>query len=182
MSRLVYRANEALGVRPKESMDDIVRHISMGGSLTSYCETMGYSLSTVKGFIFADRGRREAYEAARKEQAFAVRDKIIDQLIDITDADLTSIVRNGEVLPPSEWPESVRRACQQMNIGRTKDGDITLNIKLPDKLKATELLGKAFAVWTEKIQVDGKIDLAAVISAGRDRAKKRLKGPDDGHE
>jgi hypothetical protein len=46
-------------------------------------------------------------------------------------------------------------------------------VKLADKLRALELLGKYLKLFTEKVEVTASDDLAALIAEGRKRAAKR---------
>jgi len=63
---------------------------------------------------------------------------------------------NGLPLPIYKMPEHVRRAIASLDV-KTEFGDddvIIRKIKAEPKLKALELLGKTFAMWVDRLQVD----------------------------
>jgi len=86
----------------------------------------------------------------------------------------------GRMLAVRDIPIEARRAIASIEedviwegAGRDRTAvGITRKIKLFDKVKAIELGGKFFKLWTDKIEVDGIVDLADKIKKARERAKK----------
>lgn len=85
-------------------------------------------------------------------------------------------------------PEEVRRVVAGMDIDRktTEDGNTctTRMIKFSDKLKALELLGRHFKMWTDRSEITGKDGESLVMVGGPailgydewgKKAKERLK-------
>lgn len=54
--------------------------------------------------------------------------------------------------------------------------DRVLKIKVWDKPKVMEMLGKHFALLTERVRIEGDADLIAALQAGRMRSAQRGKG------
>jgi len=89
---------------------------------------------------------------------------------------------DGSLKPIKQWDSSVRTALVGLDheklfgrVGRGKAKHVgTLRkIKLADKLRALELLGKYRKLFTEKVEVTASDDLAALIAEGRKRAAQR---------
>lgn len=55
--------------------------------------------------------------------------------------------------------------------GEIKD-QFGLDASLSDREKAAELLGKTYSMFTDKVKVTGNINMAEVLKAARNRAKK----------
>lgn len=73
---------------------------------------------------------------------------------------------NGTIKPLSEIPQVVRRAIAGM---KWKDGKLE-ELKLPDKVRSFELLGKNKRLFTEVFRHEGDINITERIARGRRRA------------
>jgi len=74
--------------------------------------------------------------------------KITDLLNDQGEIDLSRL---------KDAPEHVKRAVEMVeNTYSAKTGDSKVKVKMHDKLKAIELLGKHLKIWTEKLELTGK--------------------------
>jgi phage terminase small subunit len=89
---------------------------------------------------------------------------------------------NGSLKPIKEWDASARTALvfldhdplfEYFGKGQRKHIGNTVKVKLADKLRALELLGKYLKLSTEKVEVTASDDLAALIAEGRKRAAQR---------
>lgn len=62
---------------------------------------------------------------------------------------------------------------QRAAIQGIKPTNFGWEIKLCDKLKALELLGRHIGMFTDKLEVKGAIDIASVLAAARGRVRER---------
>ena len=62
---------------------------------------------------------------------------------------------------------------QRAAIASIKQGANGVEIKLHDKIKALELLGRHIGMFTDKLEVKGAIDIASVLAAARGRVRER---------
>lgn len=53
-----------------------------------------------------------------------------------------------------------------ISLGEGEQGIIDIGIGAKDKIKAAELLGKRYSLWTDKIDLDGNMDLKVVVDYG----------------
>lgn len=88
----------------------------------------------------------------------------------------------GEIKPIHEMDEDSRRAIvglaheklfEHFGKGQAKRVGTISKLKLADKTRALELLGKYRKLFTEKLEVTASEDLAALIMEGRKRAAQR---------
>lgn len=82
--------------------------------------------------------------AERKTRVMASADYVLRRLIEIDQLDIANIVDSeGNLLPIHEWTEDWRLSVSALDISETKTAQaVVKKIKMPDKLKNLELLGK----------------------------------------
>lgn len=64
-------------------------------------------------------------------------------------------------------------ADQRAALAAVKQSVNGVEIKLHDKIKALELLGRHIGLFTDKLEVKGAIDIASVLSEARERVRNR---------
>jgi len=107
---------------------------------------------------------------------FIIRELLKHATVDIADA----YDEQGNLKPLNDMPESLRKAIcgvetDELFDGRGADKEktgYTKTIKLTDKIKAIELLGKHLKMFTDVHEIPGLEGLAEKIKAGRERLKK----------
>lgn len=62
---------------------------------------------------------------------------------------------------------------QRAAVASIKQGANGIEVKLWDKLKALELLGRHIGMFADKLEVKGSIDIASVLAAARGRVSNR---------
>lgn len=162
------------------TMLTIFKHLANGGSLINLCKTWDVRYSDFMLWINQDEGRKKLYhEGLEAQQAWAV-DRLLQEIRAISFIDIRLIFNEDHSLkPPSEWPDDVAAALagievdeiwemqpqedsnrmRKVQIGETK------KIKLLDKLKALEMLGRDLGRFTQKIEHSGKLTLEDLVSA-----------------
>ena len=118
---------------------------------------------------------------ARSERVKINSDFILMELYKIASADLSLAYDDkGTLKNIHEIPEHVRKAIAGIEVyqefeGAGKEryhaGDTT-KIKMWDKIKSLELLGKHLEMFTDKVKVSGNIGLAERIAKARKRVGK----------
>ena len=85
-------------------------------------------------------------------------DTVLKELLLLAKSDVKEIFdENGNLKAVHEIPEDVRRAIAGVETFVDKDGDITKKIKLWDKPKALEMLGRHLKLFTDKVEHSGKV-------------------------
>lgn len=169
------RTNEYMEHQPEELERQIVDHVAAGGSLQRYCEVAELSYTKVRKWLRSEPERHRRYREAREVCREERRDHLEDTLAELATLDMSQITNaDGTVMPVRDWPADLRRMCQQVQSTMTREGDVLLQAKFPDKLRAIELYGKAVGMWTENVHIKGEVDLGVVALAGTAKARARL--------
>ena len=108
---------------------------------------------------------------------------ILNELRKLAGYDASAVFEDdGSLKPISQWDESNKAALVGMDHeklfdhfgpGQSKHVGTTRKVKLADKLRALELLGKYRKLFTEKIEVSADDTLVNVLNAARKRALGR---------
>lgn len=104
----------------------------------------------------------------REERLDVSADNVVRELMNIAMSDIGAIFNDdGSIKPLSEIPKDVRKAIAGIDVfeeleGRGKDQELigfTKKVRLWDKNKALEMLGRHLKMFTDKIQVNEKKEL-----------------------
>lgn len=85
----------------------------------------------------------------------------------------------------NDMAPEIRRCIASVKVRRENLGsndneqDLTVEVKLWDKVKALELCGRALGLFKDKVEVSASGELAAVLAEGRQRAAERNKKRDE---
>ncbi len=113
----------------------------------------------------------EKAQAKRTERTEITADRVVTELAKIAFADPRDLMEwgpNGLVLKDCRIiPDAAAAAVAEVSEG--KDG---MKLKKLDKLKALELLGRHLGMFTDKVEMSGDLDIAAIIMEARNRADK----------
>ena len=130
----------------------------------------GYSKKTA-AFIGAQNLRKLQIQAeiARRQRDLQKRtevsqDRVVKELARIAFADASVVC----VTDFDKLTDDQRAAIQGV-----RPTNFGWEIKLCDKIKALELLGRHIGMFADKLEVKGSIDIASVLAAARGRASNR---------
>lgn len=128
---------------------------------------------------------RNEIQAQRKEMVKAAKvdaQDVLSRLKDEVEADIADLFDDeGKLLPVWEWPLVWRQGLisgievEELWEGRGEDRvqiGMLRKVKISDRLKRIELIGKHIGVqaFKERVEVDATEDLAALLSRARERA------------
>jgi len=135
----------------------------------------------------------DALKLARTQRTEITADFVLREILKLATVDISKAYdQKGDLLPLHEIPPEVRAAIAGVDVftevqygpGRTEvneDGESekvkevvgrTKKLKLYDKAKALELLGKHLKLFTDKVDIGGKITLADLVEASQAEGKK----------
>ena len=131
--------------------------------------------------VQAEISRRQKDLQRRTE---VTQERVVKELARVAFADATDyvqvetrIINRGEVKVPIELAvhkeTAELSADQRAAIASIKQGANGVEIKLHDKIKALELLGRHIGMFTDKLEVKGAIDIASILAAARGRVRER---------
>lgn len=142
----------------------------------------GYSATTARrGAILSDPRVQRAVEEGAKARADRTQinaDWVLRRLAAMADADMSDLYGpGGELLPADQWPEVWRRGLvagveSAEEAGQDGEAGATLRkVKLADRLKVLELIGRHVGVgaWRDKVDVNVTSTLAERLARARAR-------------
>lgn len=156
-----------------ETFEVIVDHVSNGGSPLDLCKTWDIRYSDYCRYIQSDPVRSRRYAIAGVDRQEWERQSIMREFNRIANIDIRELYRDGALLPVDQWPEAAAKAVagiethdlfegtgrERQHVGEAK------KIKLWDKLKALELVGKTMAMFVDKHEITGKLTLEDYVLA-----------------
>jgi phage terminase small subunit len=123
-------------------------------------------------WVRADATRNQSYEQALKDRDEWTKETMLLELRTLSMSDLREAFDdNGKLKHPKEWPDSFAKVVGSLEVfeefkGHGQDreyiGD-TKKLKMWDKLKAIELIGKTIAAFTDKKEHSGSMTLEQLL-------------------
>ena len=150
----------------------ICENVANGGSLIDLAKVWQTSYSKLLRWIRADSARNTAYEEALMDRKEWMREAVLRELRALSQSDLRKIFADdGSMLHPKQWPAEVAAAVAGLEIfeefaGRGDDKQFighTKKLKLWDKLKALELIGKTEAMFIDKQERTGSLTMEQLL-------------------
>lgn len=122
------------------------------GNMTESAKKAGYKQPHVQGSQNLEKLNVRNYIDERMEekdnQRIASQDEVLQLLTDIARGNTTEQTLRG--------------------VGQGSQTIDTIEVSMKDRIKAAELLGKRYAMWTDKQQVEGNIGVTIVDDIGED--------------
>ena len=150
------RARTTKWMNDPETIDYICVQVANGGSLLAICEERDIRYSDAVGWIYFKRESQIKYEQALNARGEWMAQKVLDEVRRIGTVDIRRAYDDdGKLLDVKEMPEDVARCIQSVVVTDTKEGQ-RVTIKLADKLRALELLGKQVKLFTDRLEIHDK--------------------------
>ena len=167
-------------INDAETMNTICGDTANGGSLIKLAETWNIRYSDILFWIYADAERKRQYlEAVDARNEWTIH-RLLDELRSLSFINARLLFdENHALLTPDKWPDDICRAISSIEVdeiwdetagfevgGKKKKVQIgeTKKLKLYDKLKAIELLGKDLGRFISKHEVTGKLTLEDLVT------------------
>lgn len=153
-----YDTMQILFARP-DLMADICEHISAGGDLITLCETWRVPYGKIIRWVDEDPERQKAHMKALKNRNEWYMESVLSEVKRMSKADVRTLFHeDGRLKLPHEWDEATAKCVASIEVDELFEGagkeraqvGWTKKIKLWDKLKANELMGKHLAMWIER--------------------------------
>ena len=124
---------------------DVCAYVSCGNSLIDLCNIWQVTYHVVSLWLF--KNHCDEYQAALKTRGEWIDQRVLDEIKSIGLVDIRQAYGDdGRLLDPKDWPDSLARAVAATESDPA--GGIT-RIKMWDKLKALELLGRNRLLFAE---------------------------------
>lgn len=167
-------------IKQSDFIEQIAVEIANGGCLIDICQARDIRYSDVWLAIKKDPEKLKLYEAADLARTEWIMQRILKELRAIATVDIREAFDdNGNLLPIKKMPASVASVMQSVEVedifaGRGESAMVvghTKRIKLWDKLKSLELLGKNLAMFVEKHEIAGHLTLEDLVAKSREIPK-----------
>ena len=151
--------------------DDIIAHVSSGGSLIELCHVWDVFFHEINTWIYKEH--KSDYETALRSSTEFLIQRVRDELKTIATLDIRKAYDDqGRLKLPSEWPDELAGVVAAIETVEEFEGKgearesigFTKKLKLWDKLKALELLGKNLSMFIERHEVSGKVTLEDLVA------------------
>jgi hypothetical protein len=161
----------------QKTMHTICTHVASGGSLIDLCEVWGVEFGAISSWLRNDDTRNKRWQEAQLDRNEWVRETLLTELKKLSKSDLKKVVADdGSLLPVKDWPPEMSAAISSLEIveefeGKGKDKVQTgwnKKIKLWNKEKSLELLGKSISYFTENVKHSGTVTLEDIIAKSRE--------------
>lgn len=154
-------------LREPEFMDFLCEEIAEGATLAEITHKEDLKYKIIYDWIVGDEERRGRYENALQARGNFMKDTVLTQIRQAATATLMDALdSDGEPLPPGKMPDAIRPAIAGYEITTdARTGNVSKKIKLVDKTRNAELLGKTQAMFTEKVDLGGKMTLEQLVTA-----------------
>ena len=154
-----------------EILNDIFDFVANGGSLITYCKDKDHKYSVLMKWIYGDDERQKKYEQALEARGEWVAQRLLLELQKVGFADIRKLFNDdGCIKDVSQLDDETAAIIGGIDIQDAvfnKDGDEvtprTRKIKLVDKLRSIEMLGKHLKMFTEKHEITGKLTLEDLV-------------------
>jgi hypothetical protein len=165
------------------NLQAICDHVTNGGTLPNLCQQLKLKYNNTITWIYSDPDRAMLYEKALAARGEWFIQSILNELKDIALADIRlAYGPDGNLLPPDKWPESLARVVQAVETEEIYDGrgderkfvGNTKRLKMWDKLRALELLGKNMRMFKEQVEHTGTLSLEQLVLGSMEQPKEEL--------
>jgi hypothetical protein len=160
------RERTATLLREPEFFEDLIDEISGGKTLLEFCEEKNVLYGRVYRWIASDESRSELVDIAEQARAKNLTDRVIRGIVTVDDVTVKDVLTDsGEVKATSDLSASAARAVQSIEVSTDQTGTVTKKVKLNDRLKALEMAGRNQKMFTDKVEHNGQIGLADLVTA-----------------
>lgn len=138
-----------------EFIDEVCDHVANGGTLVGLAKIYNVRFSDLTKAIRLNPEHQKKYDQALIDRNEWTAESITEIINRLKDFDVRLLYdEHGGMLPPQLWPEDISIAVA----GITKDG-----VKLVDKTKAIDMLGKHIKFFVENINHSGSLSLEDLV-------------------
>lgn len=156
-----------------DTLQIICDHLANGGDLLDLSKTWDIRYSDLIRWLNSDDNRKRQWLSAMDARNEWAVQRLMSELRSLAFVDIRSIFdENHALLPPHKWSDEIARCVSFVEVNELNDyedgfkikiGEVK-KIKLYDKLKAIEMLGKDLGRFVSKHEVSGKLTLEDLVT------------------
>lgn len=172
MSRRETAEREASYFAEPDFFEELLDAISDGATLADFTKAKRIRYRSLQEWIHGDQGRLSKYVTAMEARTNKVRDVVLRGLTDLASVDLKDLFDiDGTMKPLHMMPDGVTKLISNFEIetSMTESGQVskTGKVKIPDRIRAFENLGRTVGMFKDNIKLDGNMTLASLVEASQ---------------
>lgn len=177
MSEVSLQERTSALLSQNDIMSKIQRNISSGGSLIDLCKTWDVLYCDVYEWIRSDKTRSLIYDNAMAARDEWFKQEILGLARECAGVDPVDLFKaDGTVKDIQDIPPKARLAITGIDVAELYDQEgqqigVIKKIRLSDRLKAAEMLGKYLSMFVERKVVEVNVSMSDKIAEARKRAK-----------
>lgn len=157
-----------------DAIEIMCSFVSCGGTLVHFSKLWDIRYSDIMKWIRSDSERSKRYDDAIKDRNEFTVESILQELRDVALFDIRELYdENNNLKPVNMWPRHTSSAVSSLEVNELFEGHgseriqigLTKRIKLFDKLKAIEQLGKTQALFVDRVEETKTIKLEDLVLA-----------------
>ena len=170
LSRMEYLERWRSLMGDPEFIGTVCDHVASGGSVIALCRTLDLKYANLLAWIHNSPERDKKYKEALLARGEWAMERVLHEIQMIGTVDIRRAYDDdGALLPVNRMPDDVAAAVSSIEVDENVIGELkigeTKKLKLIDKLKALELMGKNFGMFIDRHEIDlGKQTLEALVS------------------
>ena len=159
-----------------EILYSVCSWVSNGGNILDYCVREQVPHEEILRWLDSAPERRQTYEVAIRSSWEWGKASVLRELSRIALLDTRDIIDDeGRVKPVSQWPSEVAHAVSQVEVIELKSGHgVIKKIKLENKIRALELIGRELGMFVERKDVQVSGSLAELVKASMGVARDEV--------
>lgn len=126
-------------------------------TLAEFCSSNDYRYKQVRDWLFANEERAKAYASGLEARDSYYTDRVQQIVRDVADVDVRKMYdANGKLLDVKDLPPEVARSVQAFDESYNEEtGTLTKKLKLNDRLRGADMLGKSVGMFKDRVEVTG---------------------------
>ena len=162
------------------TFETCIEHLMMGGCLSTLTDLWRVTYANIMSLMYSTPDRKQRYEDALQARSDFVLAKLLNEINRIAFTDSRKLFKDDHSLKPiNEWPDDIAAAVSSIEVSEEFDYEDRKKVlvghlkkvKLYDKLKAIEMLGRDLGRFVQKHEVSGKVTLEDLVTGSQQEDK-----------
>lgn len=155
------------------TFETCIDHILNGGCLSTLASLWDVHYADIVVFVQDTDDKKKRYVDALQARNQLTLAKLLHEINKISFIDSRKLYNDdGSIKKPSEWPDELAAAVAGVEVVEIAGGVGCLKkVKLYDKLKALEMLGRDLGRFVQKHELSGKVTLEDLVTASQQEDK-----------
>jgi hypothetical protein len=152
--------------REPEFLDHVCEEIAEGRTLAEICKEHDIPYGLVFRWIKSDEAREDHYNVAVEARKANLEDRVLSGIVGVSEASVADLVdEDGNLQSVKSLPARVAQSVSAFDVTIDETGRVTKKVRMHDKLRALDMIGRSQRMFTERLEVNGSVQLADLVAA-----------------